>query len=263
MTVRRRPSWPVILVTVMAMIGMLLSSTGVATADQPDAVDEAIRIDQLPYTDERQVGPSTGSSDDPSCSGRGAAVQYVFRPSTDMTIVASTAGSSYDTTLSVYRGDRQLVCDDDTQGLQSRVRVELEAGVDHLIMVASCCGRDTGDLRLQVDEREDPVVSFTVHPTATRPRGSVRPVVQGTVNCARPIAIQLEVRLRSETADASGVTRGYTELLCDGVTAWSTPVVANGAFATGRAVVAATTLACDDTGACHIDEGGGPVRLIR
>jgi hypothetical protein len=263
MTVRRRPRWLGILVAVMAMIATLLSSAGVATANQPDAVDEAIRIDQLPYYDERHVGPTTGSSDDPSCSGRGAAVRYAFRPSTDMTIVASTAGSAYDTTLSVYRGSRQLVCDDDSQGLQSRIRVELEAGVDHLIVVASCCGRGAGDLRLHVRERHDPVVDFTVHPTATRPPGSVRPTVRGTVNCSRPTAVQLEVRLRSDVAGASGMTHGYAEVLCDGVTRWKTPVVANGVFATGSAIVAATTLACDETGACHVDEHGGHVRLIR
>ncbi len=69
-----------------------------------------------------------------------------------------TAGSSYDTILAVYsgacpRGRDQLACTDDSEGLQSAVDIDTEAGAIYTIVVSGFDGR-TGEFLLNIAAAE-------------------------------------------------------------------------------------------------------------
>src|SRR5205085_9045965 len=97
-------------------------------------------IPSMPFTVSENVTNATAAFDDPFCVGRTQTVWFAFTPTQNMRIEANTFGSNYDTTLSVYTGTRgaltQLGCNDDSQGLQSRIRFAAVAGTPHYFMVS-------------------------------------------------------------------------------------------------------------------------------
>lgn len=72
-----------------------------------------------------------------SCGVIGKTVWYKLRPATTRTVVATTAGSNFDTMLAVYRGGSlgtlsQVACNDDAgTGVSSRVRLTLQGGTTY------------------------------------------------------------------------------------------------------------------------------------
>jgi hypothetical protein len=121
-------------------------SLALAQAPDNDDFDAAIVIPSLPFTDTQVTTDATEAPDDripePSCPfGTSHSVWYQFTPSGDMSIAADTSGSDYDTTLSVYTGDRsslsEVACDDDAIFPQSRVVFDAAAGVTYFFMVGS------------------------------------------------------------------------------------------------------------------------------
>lgn len=81
-------------------------------------------------------GASTSSPD----------VWYSYTPTCSGVAVIDTAGSTYDTVLSVHNGcpgttNNQVVCNDDAIGLQSRVSFDAAAGVTYRIRVSGFAGR--------------------------------------------------------------------------------------------------------------------------
>jgi len=79
---------------------------------------------------------------------------YRFRAVEDCTLRVSTCGSSYDTVLSVHSGCpptevNEIICNDDSCGLQSEVSVEATAGTIFYIRVSGYSG-DSGDFVLNV-----------------------------------------------------------------------------------------------------------------
>ncbi|MGD8904511.1 MAG: hypothetical protein PVI67_13170, partial [Anaerolineae bacterium] len=106
----------------------------------------AIVIQTLPFTDYRDTSYATWSPDDPyDCYSNGS-VWYAFTPETDMVLEANTSGSSYDTTLAAYTGTLGALslvpgaCNDDYNGLQSRVSFQASAGTTYYFLVGFCCG---------------------------------------------------------------------------------------------------------------------------
>jgi hypothetical protein len=256
-----------VLVLVIALV-MTLGPPSVrpAAADTPtgDHPDDAVTITQLPFEDVRDATTATDGSAEFSCSGNGHSLWYEFRPTASVRVVADTSGSEYDTTLSWYRNGRRLACDDDTHGLQAKLHMDLEAGVRYRLMVAACCGREAGTLRLSVRNADaTPPARITLDETVRRPPGSAKVMVTGTARCAEPSALQMEVRLRRDRPGAKAETRGYAQLRCHGRTEWQVAVLPDRAFSTGAAVASVTAVACREGHPCRVAEQRDTVRLVR
>jgi hypothetical protein len=88
-----------------------------------------------------------GESRPPGCSSIGRTVWYRVVPDASGRLVASTAGSGYDTILAVYASDPAgrpgalLACNDDfPPGLQSRVLVDVAAGQPYYLQAGGWAG---------------------------------------------------------------------------------------------------------------------------
>lgn len=106
--------------------------------------------------DETKTGSTDGSdgSDVSTCAdGDSKDVWFAFTPPLDRYYEISLAGSAFNTTLTVYRGDcASLVeagCNDDSVGQQSELCLHLDASIPHLIRIAGA-GGETGFYRLNI-----------------------------------------------------------------------------------------------------------------
>ncbi len=94
-------------------------------------------------------------------SGTSADVWYRYLAASNRQLVASTiGGANWDTVLSIHTGcpgntSNVLTCNDDTNGLQSRVQVSMTQGNTYYIRVAGFGGA-TGAFALTVSEQDPP-----------------------------------------------------------------------------------------------------------
>lgn len=127
-----------------------------------DDFDNAIAIvEPLPYTNDQNTLFATTANDDPDCFGNVAAVWYQYTPSQNTRIRASTVGSNYDTTLSIYSGSRgnlnQLVCNDNAIGFQSEAFVNVIAGTTYYLAVGTHPEQLGGHLHFTLESGLPPV----------------------------------------------------------------------------------------------------------
>jgi len=147
-----------------------------------------IAISAASFSETRATGSYTASADDPvhSCTGQrdGHTIWYQFTPSTSGQLTATTAGSSYDTVLSVHLASTLAEvaggCNDDigSGNLTSRVVVNLTASTTYLIEVSAYGSGAGGTLALAVDfvstaplagdDRSSPIVISTNSFSETR-----------------------------------------------------------------------------------------------
>ena len=232
-----------------AVLVLVLSSVrpGLAQAPLNDDVSRAVMILSLPFSEAIDTAAATTASSDPFCVGQGPTVWYAFTPASNMHLEANTFGSNYDTTLSAYAMDanglRALACNDDTFGLQSRIRLAVEAGRTYLLMVGAYASGPGGNLTISVDVTAPPPPPLTLDLTVDG--GTVQAVagavtVTGTVTCSRPTWVSVNGELTQKTGrDDIGAFFGvYVE--CDGVTSWS--ATANAAHRRSRGRALATFL---------------------
>lgn len=118
----------------------VLSSAGPAPVN--DAVAGATRIGY-----ETALGTTAGATADglPGCATASPDVWFRFTAPADGLVVASTAGSSFDTVLSVHPAPpaepgETIACSDDAVGLQSAVAFRATAGQTYLIRVGGSLG---------------------------------------------------------------------------------------------------------------------------
>jgi hypothetical protein len=144
-------------VTAMAVVVALAApasrSAGLAAPERTET--GAVLISSLPFTYDEDT---TGATDDgPSfCSNR-ASVFFSFTPDSDERIQVDTAGSDYDTVLSIYTRDEKahpVKCNDDRFRAQSGVRFRASAGTTYIAMVASY-GESGGQLTLHVSASDE------------------------------------------------------------------------------------------------------------
>jgi hypothetical protein len=134
--------------------GKLSFSVRVAPgAPENDDFDAAIVVESLDSGFGADTTAAGRSGDDPTCAGRDAAtVWYRFTATENITVLANTFGSDYDTVLSVYTGSRgaltPVACNDDAQGVQSAVRFDAVAGETYFLMVGNFSGGPGGSLSL-------------------------------------------------------------------------------------------------------------------
>jgi hypothetical protein len=124
-----------------------------------DAIGQATPIAALPFADELDASGATRAPDDPFCFGEGGTVWYALTLGTEARVELNTFGSDHDTTLAAYvdeAGDLvEISCNDDTRGLQSRIRFTAAADTTYLIMVGAYGEEDdnVGTLVLNAFER--------------------------------------------------------------------------------------------------------------
>jgi hypothetical protein len=124
-----------------------------------DDFDAPVTISALPFTHTIPTDEATTAVDDPtpSCAagGTGPTVWYAFTPKRRMTIQANTFGSDYDTDLVVYTGTRgnlaEVACNDDAQGLQSSVSIQVARGQTYYFMVGAFASGPGGTLVFNLD----------------------------------------------------------------------------------------------------------------
>jgi hypothetical protein len=226
---------------------LLLVTSSFLSAQVPanDDFDSATDVATLPFEDSIDASQATSAADDPMGDEAGFTVWYSFTAPSDMLMEANTFGSDFDTVLAVWTGARgalQLVeFDDDTVGLQSRVRFSAAFGTTYHLMAASYSDRAGGNLVFFMDlapplppplEFEfgiDPVGSFA-------PRAGLLKVT-GTVYTSRfaEVWITGEVRQRvGRRAVLSG--RFSASVESEGETSWHAYAVTGEGFFSGGPV---------------------------
>jgi len=247
-----RPTVARIAVTVLSVLALLTVGTTPATAAPPtnDDFDNAVVIAAPPFGHTTDTTEATTAPDDPDCAGNGHTVWYSFTPSADMDIVANTFGSDYDTTLSAYTGTRgalqQVACNDDTQGLQSRILFGAKAGVTQFLMVGSFDGSPGGTLVLSVKVAPPPIqIAVSIDPTGSVDRAGVA-TIHGAVTCSRQATIDLFGTLRQQVGKRVTLASFAASLLCPGASPWSVQVVGEtGTYRRGDATAVVTAQSFD------------------
>jgi len=246
------------LVVVLGLtLGFLQVSPALAQAPLNDDFDDAVLVPGLPFSDAQDTTEATTAADDPvpSCVGTTHTVWYRFTPPADMPIAANTFGSDFDTTLSVWTGSRgaleEVACNDDTFGVQSRVRFDATGGVTYYFMAGSFFDLPGGQLVFNVDVAPPPL-EFDL---SVNPVGSVKPstgvvTIRGEVFCSRPAFADIFLQVDQKIGRV--IVRGFGETFiesCDGVVPWSVTVFGeNGLFVGGKAQVSAFAFAVSEDG---------------
>lgn len=226
-----------------------------------DDFSSPIVISGFPYSNVQTTTKATGGWDDPFCAGSTRTVWYAFTPSTDTRVEFNTFGSDYDTTLSVYTGQRgglSLVgCNDNAAGTsQSRVRFDARAGVTYWIMAGGYYWASGGRLQLNLLEAPPALsIGLAIEETGGVDPATGQAVVMGRITCARPVVVSISGQLKQDQGQSSLTGRFALVVPCDGITDWTTAIVTVPAlfhgraaqlFTGGRAGVTATATALDD-----------------
>ncbi len=147
----------------------LYSGTCSGVLPTPGSCGEATAITPGVYS-----GSTSGGSDDtaPSCTSGGSPERiYAWTPSASGTACASLEGSSFDTALYVQtscgNGGTEVVCNDDTFGLQSQVEWATAAGTTYYVVVDGYSGA-SGAFQLALSDTGcDGTAPFNVEPGDT------------------------------------------------------------------------------------------------
>lgn len=127
-----------------------------------DDLANAIVIDELPYTNRQFTGGATLETDElrPTCAAAESSVWYLFTPTMDYDNISFiTAGSGYDTALSIWQGSQHpltdVACNDNVivteQSNASQITIPLTENLTYYIDISGVSG-ETGDLILRVEE---------------------------------------------------------------------------------------------------------------
>ena len=111
--------WKVIVAVALAATLVVPGVSATSTVFQPqppgppanDDFDNAIVVNELPYSATEDTTGATAAFDDPTTCANNGSVWFAFTPAASMQIVANTFGSNYDTVLSVYTGSRGALTD--------------------------------------------------------------------------------------------------------------------------------------------------------
>jgi hypothetical protein len=220
--------------------------TRIAVALPPppnDEIDRATVVSGIPFTYAQNTSGATAALDDPSCFGQTGTVWFTFTPASDMWVEVNTFGSEYDTTLSVYAGVRgalsQAACNDNSQGLQSRVRFNAGAGITYYLMVSSPYGSPAGNLALNLIPGPPPLAVFlTVSEFGSLGLTTGAATVGGTLICNRPVFASIMGQLTETHGKAVLTGFFYASVFCDstGTASWTATTQSSPALFHGRAV---------------------------
>lgn len=248
-----------VIVGVLVTLMLAAAPAAFAVAPSNDNFEDAIPVPGLPFIDSQDTSQATTEPGDQECAGIGYTVWYSVTTGTDIELEASTFGSDYDTTVSVYTqgpgGLSQLACNDDAAGtLQSRVRFDATAFETYYIQVGTFYGTPGGNLNFLVQEAPPlsppPVLAISINPQGSVNRNGVA-TVRGTVTCSEPVFASIEVFLRQTVSRPIAEGFGWAGVECDGPTLWEATVYPyTGSFSSGAAIASAATFACDSDEQC-------------
>jgi len=242
-----------------AIAGALLLLTAPAQAAAPpnDEATTATVISGLPFSDAINTVGATSAGDDIICFPEGSTVWYAFTPTSDGDVTVSTAGSDFDSTLTVFTGSpgalNAIACNDDSVGLQAALLFAANAGVTYYIRAGSFNdGASGGNLRIAVDNAPPPpAVTMSIAGGTVDKAGAA--TLTGTVSCNKAIAVSVTASLTQLFAQRVNITgTGAVGVDCTPprVPVQLTVSALNGRFGAGQAQVAADAFACDEFGRC-------------
>jgi hypothetical protein len=178
-----------------------------------DDFDDALSITPLPYTHTQNTSNATSAVDDPTLSCGPAnegtnSVWYTYTASSAGTLTVDTFSSDYDTVLAVWTGSRgnltDVDCNDDSDGLQSQLVINVSAGQTYFIEVAGY--DDFGELILNASFTlaNTPTPTKTATPTKTStPTATITPTKTATITPTITLT-------RTPTTTPSLVTQTFT-----------------------------------------------------
>ena len=145
----------VVVVAVLATAGVGMQPAHAAAAN--DNLADAIDLGPLPVaTTGDTTGATTESGEQEACAPIGATVWFLFTPAVSERVRITTAGSAFDTVVTVYEHAatgpmEQVGCDDDGgPGLTSRLSVPVVAGTTYAIQLGGFDG-ESGAFALAAD----------------------------------------------------------------------------------------------------------------
>jgi hypothetical protein len=195
--------------------GLLVAAPAYAEPPPNDDIAAATPITSVPTRVEADTTEATAAPEDGRCVD-GHSVWFSWRPTEDQRLPLTTAGSSFDTRLAVFRrarGQRELVACDNNDGpaRTSAVRFQARGGTRYLVAVSSRLSGPGGAAVLTWGRVADPDVTVAVE-GATSGRVSGRLHLHGTVTCTTPSQLWMGgmVSQRIEATDGlDGVARGW------------------------------------------------------
>lgn len=272
---RSRTGWRRLPVTLAAAVALasFVASPAYAAAPSNDDILDAVVVTGVPFTDTVDTSEATYGEGDSGCGL--ATVWYTYVPDTDGSIAFDTFGSDYDTTLAAFEGSpgdlTLLECNDDTISAQSRIALEVTAGVTYYLEAGTCCGAGEpgqvgpgGSLVFNVSVAPPPLtVEVAVSDRARIGRIPGTAIVGGTVTCNREAEVYIYGNLRQQQGlwVAGGDIYAFTE--CSTTpTRWIATVDAfPRSFRPGPATLSVTAFGCDEF-TCAEDSAGRTVQIV-
>ena len=235
-------------------LALALAASSPAAAAPPgnNDFDSAVLLTALPFEVTADTTEATLADDDPTCVGLDThTVWYDLVLAEDTDVILDTFGSDYDTTLSVFTGDRGALqfidCNDDSGSLQSRLSFSATAGVTYRIMVGSFFDSPGGNLVLH-GQVPPPPMKLTI---ALNPSGTVTSAglatIRGTLTCSRPGNITVTGTLRQQIGNKVTVASYRTLVACTASASWQASTFGEtGVFKRGAVTVVAIAEFVDD-----------------
>ncbi len=257
-------------VAVATVIAAFVVGPRMLSAQVPlnDDVQSPTEVLALPFQDYVNTRPATTAADDPYCVGQGPTVWYAWTAPADMRVEANTFGSTYDTTLSAYTGApgalTQLACNDDSGGVQSRIRFDVTAGVQYLLMVGSFASGSGGDLVFTIDVT--PALPPLTVEVILDPRGAIDGstglvTVGGIARCSTAADVYVSGVVQQK-AGGRPIEAGYwSYVFCAGESRWSGQAAAGLRRPRGRSILQFSAGQASVTALAEgYDEGAGTWR---
>lgn len=221
---------------------LLLALTATARADAAPPNDDltaAVVFSTVPFAHTDDTSEATNGPDDPSprCHG-GATVWYRFTPSVDQSVLVSTAGSDYDTFVSVYAGSPRTPSAIQCAAMETAL-FQARARTHYLIVVSAPAGQPGGHLAFEA--RPSPF-TLSIDPIGMLDPQSESATVRATLTCAEPVAVffdRLALSQRSGYRTIRGADSRSGLALCDPAEPLEVTGVLPGAYRGGRAHVTA------------------------
>lgn len=200
----------------MALCAPVVAGPADAQPPSNDEAAQATRIESVPAVLEVDTREATYDAVRRGCV-YARSVWFRYVPDQTSRVRITTIGSSYDTVLAVFTGNRspqeRLWCNDDAAGLQSAARPRMTEGQRYWIAVSSCCGSrgaPGGDLVLRLSRGPVPA-EVTVDVTQATAGGvSGRLRVFGTAVCATPSIVQIWIDASQAVEGTVARGNGYT-----------------------------------------------------
>lgn len=256
-----------VLATIVSAAAILVPHAAQA-APSNDKPAGATAMSGLPY---RVIEDTRTATDDPGvigCRGTQASVYFRYHADHDGAVTFDTAGSDYDTALSLYdspiAGTYPLACNDDTStSLQAQLTMYVTAGESILVMVSQFPDSGHGgSLHLSATEAPEPSVTATVADgKAITAVGVAAVPVKLTCNVDMSGHVDLAVHEPTSQGDVFGIGTATFTCTPGRTTIAKVYVPSDKPFVPGFASVTPTGEACSTTTCRQIVQLAVTIRL--